>query len=424
MFISPVLPILSMMFTQNPREAAYLALLAAQRDEAYIADTLETWRLTAKPSARDFHLAQRIASGTCQMTLALDFLAASLASQKKLRLKNKEKMLLRLSLYQIAFLERIPHYAIADEMVSLANKFCHFSFKGFLNALLRQACQHLPPLPQEESIESLSIRNSYPAFFVQQLLDQEGLGSTKEILALGNEPSPIMVRLRHSAKNLDALQLLTETPCPMAQLTDLQRLSKIAASSEYYIQNATPAALISQMSSGFTMPKTILDLCASPGGKLVHLHDCYPQARLFGNDLSEQKLLRLQENCEKYGIPAQLSCGAGEQFRSSEKFDLILLDVPCSNSGVLNKRPEARWRLSQENLDRLKRTQKALVNNAVQLLAPLGQIWFMTCSILSAENEELIAEVCQELSLRVLASKRILPNRAGWDGGFACSLTR
>jgi 16S rRNA (cytosine967-C5)-methyltransferase len=112
----------------------------------------------------------------------------------------------------------------------------------------------------------------------------------------------------------------------------------------------------------------------------------------------------------------------GEEFNSSDRFDLIIVDAPCSNSGVFNKRPEARWRLSEDALCALEKSQLALLRHAVTLLAPEGEIWFMTCSILDSENEAVINKLCSELPLEVRKSMTILPSADGWDGGYACAL--
>jgi len=171
-------------------------------------------------------------------------------------------------------------------------------------------------------------------------------------------------------------------------------------------------------------PARILDLCASPGGKLLAAHDLFPQAKLYANDVSPEKIMRLSQNLAKYGVKADLNCGQGEDYQSSELFDLIILDVPCSNSGVLNKRPEARWRLTPKVIEGLRQTQSRLVKHAADLLAPGGVIWYLTCSILKSENEEMIEDVIQHDRLEKVFSKIVLPNYEGWDGGFGCVLRK
>lgn len=414
-----------MLKTKNAREAAYVALLSSLKGESYIADVLEQWRRTSSPSNLDFHFAQQIACGAAQMALALDFLAEQLSDKKKLSLKLKEKALLRLALYQFYYLDRIPLYAIVDESIKLAHKYCHRTFAGYLNAILRKVETFPKKLTERNSSHDLSIRFSYPEFFVERLLSEYGFEETQRILESENIPAPIMVRIRNNdQRHYPGMETITQLPFRVDVLKDSNLLSEIVRSPRYYIQNITPVSLMTKLAESFPYPKTVLDLCASPGGKLLAIHDLFPKANLFANDVSEQKLERLKENCTKYGLDVNISCGKGEQFTSHSKFDLIILDVPCSNTGVLNKRPEARWRLSKESLNELLQTQYRLLSHAATLVAQDGELWYLTCSILKDENENLIKQFCDNFGFKVRCQQSILPNRAGWDGGFGCALRR
>jgi len=407
----------------NAREAAYLALLASLREEKFLADSLQEWNKSCQPSSIDLALAQEIAYGSCQKALSLDYLASQLSEKKKLAIKLKERALLRTALYQQCFMSRIPPYAIADESIKIAQKHCHAFFVNYLNALLRRLAQGIPALPDGDSIQELSIRYSYPIFFIQELIPNYGLEKTKEILAAGNTPAPTMFRIRPQALQIPQ-ELIVATPCPVAALKERSLLEKIASSRDYYIQNATPASLIGRLCQESPYPpKKILDLCAAPGGKLIAAHDFFPEASLWANDRTEEKMKKLSENLTKYEIKATLSSSLGENYQSSDLFDLIILDVPCSNSGVLNKRHEARWRLTSNALEKQAEIQFKLLANAKTLLAPQGELWYLTCSILPKENQELIGKASRELDLSIRFQELILPNSEGWDGGFASALT-
>lgn len=406
---------------QNPREAAYLAALSSARGEKFVSETLDQWRLGSSPASADYHLAQQIAIGATQMALALDYLGEQLSAKKKLSLKLKERVLLRIALYQFYYLDRIPLYAITDESIKLAYKYCHRTFAAFLNASLRKLADNAPKLPQGDTPNELSIRYSYPIYFVEALIRDYGIAKAKEILEAGNTPAITMTRVRTKGPLQEGLELFCEAP-RFASIKDSAILTQVSSSPSFYIQNVTPAFLIAELAKDVRAPGKILDLCSSPGGKLLSIHDLFSKAALFANDVSEEKLKRIKENCAKYGLDVQLSCGKGENFQSQVKFDIIILDVPCSNSGVLNKRPEARWRLSEESLKELEQTQLLLLQHAISLLSPQGEIWYLTCSILKDENEKIIKQVSQQLNLHARMTKTILPSNNGWDGGFACSL--
>lgn len=394
------------------REAAYLAVLGSIRDENFAHDYLERWRRESHPTPQDYRLAQEIAFGSIRMALALDYLATQLTDNKRLSLKAKEKALVRTAVYQHYYMTKIPLYALVNESVTIAKKYCHSFFAGFLNAMLRQMAETPFALPTGDSYEALSIHYSYPQFFIQQLVKDYSLAQAKEIMEAGNKPAPTMYRIR------------TGDELIMEVLKDSTNLAQIAESPEYYIQNATSAELIWKLKKSHRTrePKTILDLCAAPGGKLLAMHDCYPKALLFANDVSEHKVRLLRENCKKFGIQATCTVSKGEEYESKEKFDIVILDVPCSNSGVLNKRAEARWRLSEVSLMELHKTQKGLFTHAKTLLAPAGEIWFLTCSILKKENEGLSHWAADALDLNLISQDTHLPDKGGHDGGYGAIL--
>jgi len=416
--------------SHSPREAAFLAVFATLKEEQFASNFLESWRNSESPSSADFHLAQEIAYGTIRMALSLDYLAAEASQKKKLSLKLKEKALLRTAVYQMFFLERIPSYAVVNETVAIAKQHFHSVFSSFLNALLRNlssstAVSRIMPLPEGKSPKELSIRYSYPQFFVEKLIHDYGLEKSISIMEAENRSSPTMLRVRDPNRNNEfafAIKKIEGSHLSVAEVIDSSAISKIAASSDYYIQNVTPIALIEKLSLGSSQPETILDLCSAPGGKLLLAHDLYPKARLYANDVNPQKLALLQQNIDKYGLQVDVSCGPGENYPGHGPFDLIILDVPCSNTGVLNKRPEARWRLSKESISALKSTQIALLQKAFTLLSEKGEVWYLTCSILKQENEEMIRKACNLLHAQSRTMETIVPSPAGWDGGFGCAI--
>lgn len=400
------------------REAAYKALLSLHQDQRFLSDSLAKWANNSQPSSRDFALAQEIAYGVERRKSSLDYLARECAKPGKLPTKLKERLLIYLALYQTYFMDRIPEHAIVNETVELAKRSCHRTFVSYLNSFLRKLPKEAPDLPKGADIKSLSIRYSYPEHLVQTLIDDYSLKDCIEILNLGNDPAKVMMRHRTKSEALDSLPCLLESPFKVSILEDASTLKEWTQSSEVYIQNVTPASLIGELKSLDFKPRSILDLCASPGGKTIALHDLYPEALLHANDVSDIKCQRLQENLDKYHITAKVTESLGEELESEASYDLIILDVPCSNTGVLNKRPEARWRLSSESLADLKKIQLALFDKAITLASKGSYIYLMTCSILKSENEYLIKELQEKYSLELIFEKNHHANQEGWDGGF------
>lgn len=399
---------MNMKKTINSREIAYLACLASERNERFISETLQSWNESFSPSKLNFNLAQEIAYGTCRMSLALNEYALQL-SENKLNLKRKEKVLLFTALYQHYFLEKLPLYAIANETIEIAKKYCSTHFIKFLNVIFRKINEMQVSLPEDNSTASLSKKYSYPSFFIELLKKEYSEETVIQILEAGNLSPRLFARKRNDESGDLKMQSIDE-------------IAPYISSRDYYIQNPTPASLLKKLATADFKPKRILDLCASPGGKLIASHDLFPDATLYANDVSENKLSAIRTNLKKYAISASLSQYKGEEFPTDEKYDLIILDVPCSNTGVLNKRAEARWRLTAEHLDQLSTLQRNLLDHAKHLLSEEGQIWYMTCSILSKENEEMISSFVKDHPFAVQISAKILPDSSGNDGGFGTSL--
>ncbi|HSW72646.1 MAG TPA: transcription antitermination factor NusB, partial [Chlamydiales bacterium] len=321
------------------RELAYFALIGFEKE--YIEDFFAKIQVS---DPRDLKLAKEIAYGTVRRLKTLEYWAKLLSSEGKLNLKRKEKLLLFSALYQHVFLNRVPAFAINDETIKLAKKHFGIRCSQFINAILRKTEGFSFPMP-----EDLETAHSYPAFFIESLRKEYG-EKTEEILKAMNHQPKYFVRDRKLGTS---------------RSVDESELAKASNEKAVYIQNKTPIELLSSLAKDFH-PKSILDLCASPGGKLLHAHDLFPDSEVFANDVSEMKCRLLRENLEKYEVEAEVFCGKGEEISFDRKFDLIIVDAPCSNSGVLHKRAEARWRLTPENLAKLREQQLAILKNAIR----------------------------------------------------------
>lgn len=325
--------------------------------------------------------ASYLAFGAAKQALTLDAILKTALSKGKLPSKAIEKALLRLAIYELYYMDA-PRYAVGQEWVNLAKKHTHAGFAKFLNALIRN-------LPEERPrFEDLSLEYSYPEELVDKLLSLYPKETVRQILEMGNLPAETQARVR-----------------PGFEIKTLEKgtISDAIQDPQLYLMNRTPAKLIETLADKIEPPETILDLCAAPGGKLLALHDRFPKAKLWANDVSNDKLDKLRQNMDLYGFSAELHLGKGEDYPEDHLFDLVILDVPCSNTGVFSKHPEARFRESN-----LKDLQKKLFEKAKRLVKPNGHIFYMTCSVLPEENpkEKPLFEI------------KILPTEPGTDGGY------
>ncbi len=417
---------ISQIKTINPRQIAFLSLLSSKKEEKYAHESLNNWQKDVQPNYNDFSLAQELTYGTLRRTLSLEYIASHAASKGKLKLKTKERILLHLAIYQLFFMNRIPHYAVVNEMVKLAKQYTGNIFSKFLNALLRKLIIHPISLPLGNTIQDLSSFYSYPTDLVQNLIQDYDLKKAIDIMGCLNKPPITMLRIRKGLEpSFSELNIIKTNLFQMAHLPGIVAIPQSFKPSEYYIQNITPVLLMEKLFHEKKTFSSVLDICAAPGGKTILLHDMFQETTICANDSSPQRIKILEENLGKYDIKASIRCSEASLYRSTKPFDLVLLDTPCSNSGVLNKRHEARFRLSEKKLDELHHIQLNLAKHALKLLSTGGELWYLTCSILKKENEAVIHSLLKNPSLKISKGPfTILPNKEGQDGGFACAIVK
>ncbi len=339
----------------------------------------------------------------------------------KTRFKRIEKLIAAIGAYQILFMDSVPTYAAVNETIFLAKKHTHPSFYKKLNAILRK----ISSKGYEAFLLKADLKTRYSLsedleHLLSNAFSKEKLRSLLEVF---QKEKVSFFRLRKNFSS-ESLQPFNDMIKPyneaFYEVVDSQVIQKLCKEQSLYFQNPTPYLLVEFLKD--KAPEKILDLCAAPGGKLLLAGEEFPRAKLFANDLSEQRLETIKENFSKYQLDAEFSCVDALEY-DKKGFDLVILDVPCSNTGVIRKKPEAKFRFTREALSELTTLQKRLIEKALSLLNPGGAIWYMTCSILPEENEALIEEVCSKLPVCCKKSQTILPAEDGLDGGFAALLT-
>jgi len=405
----------------SARQAIFSALYAYEKKGSYIEDELLNW---GEPDDKNRRLARQVASGVIRRDASLTYLIHQL--QPKLKISAKAMIILKMAIYQHYFMDRVPDYAIISESIVLAKKLLPLALQKLLYALLKKMEKISFSLPQDDSSESLVSRLSYPLEFIQLVTGTYGLNKTKYILNAMNSTFPTTFRVRKSQDLPKGhFEKIGNFGWDFYQLTSMDSVSSFANLPNVYIQNPTPAYLFHELSKSlFSPPLSVLDLCAAPGGKTLMAAECFEKAKIVCNDISSNKIALLKSNIEKYDLPVQITNYDATEYPDKEKFDLIILDAPCSNSGVLNKRVEARWRLTEQNMTNHTQLQKKMLQRAIKLLSDQGVIFYLTCSIIPFENEKLMQEIALQESMKVLKEMLILPDEKGMDGGFGCALIK
>jgi len=407
-----------------------------------------------KLSTADRALAWELVIGTIRWRSFLDYAIEAYLTQPLEKLDGAVLELLRLGAYQLLRLDRIPAYAALNSAVELAKK--HEQTKraaGLVNAVLRKISRGYPPLPSKEKDPTghLAIRLSHSRWLVKRWLARFGFEETARLLEFSNQPAETFFFLNTvRAKDLTELGETDFTASAVDGFADCYRITSgrnLTASPAYQeglLSPGNPATLLAPLLLAPIAGEAVLDACAAPGGKLFHLRRLGgAKVNLTALDIQKKRVKTLSTTNERLALEATIEQGdLLEPPFEPESFDKLLLDVPCTNTGVLRRRVEARWRRTPSDLTELPQLQGKLLRAAAKLLKPRGRLAYSTCSLEPEENEAVVegflaersdfrlvkpAELLPE-SLRSFADDtgylRSLPQRSGHDGAFVALLER
>ncbi len=409
----------------NPRAVVLKALLEWERGRSFSDDILHTQLKAQSLSAPDRALVMELFYGVLRNLSELDYLIRQLREGS---VDPETRGLLRLGLYQI-FHTRIAPHAAVNETVALGGK-----ARGLVNAVLRRALRERESLEKTLASAPPAIRRSHPDFLVERWNEQFGEEATAKLCEWDNTPAEVYVRANGLKVTPGELLRSAESAEISPFHSHALKVRKIPASwisqGLCYVQD--PSTLLACDLLAPCPKETVLDACAAPGGKTTYLAELMRNTgRIIACDLFESRVDRLRENLHRLGVrnaqPLQLDVmsAAGTAPLSPDSFDRILIDAPCSNTGVLRRRVDVRWRLTDEDFIRMPITQFTMVKKLTPLLKPGGTLVYSTCSLESEENDRVVEQITQSVpQLRFVESRRTLPFKDGVDGAFAARFVR
>jgi 16S rRNA (cytosine967-C5)-methyltransferase len=439
--------------SSNPRQAACSVLLRIQKEGCYADQLMDRELTNGKLSGPDRGLFAELVFGVLRRQGTLDHILTGLLTQPILRLEPQVLIFLRLGLYQLMYLDRIPESAAVNESVNLAKQTLPRA-SGLVNAVLRNYLRNKDtvtfPDPVAAPADSIAARHSHPAWLVKLWFSQIGEAETELLAEASSRQPPLTLRANTLRTTRDELLQtfasngIATTPCRYSphgiQVEGRHHIPGLPGFREglFVVQDEA-----SQMVAFLLDPQPgerVLDACAAPGGKATHL------AQLMGNlgellamDNSASKLPLILETAQRLGI-MNIRTRAADLLQSGAfpagAFDRVLLDAPCSGLGVIRRNPEAKWRLTPDDITRLAAVQKTMLKNAVRLLKPGGVLVYSTCSTTLQENEDVVHDFLSRHSDCVLENLhgdfpeyrevftedgmfRAWPHRHGMDGFFA-----
>lgn len=428
--------LLKVVSEENPREIA-AQILQRRAAGRFVEDLLVSALSKNTLSGADRHLCQELVYGVVRWQRTLDYLVALKTGgrQQNAQIRN----FLHLGLYQLLWLDRIPPHAAVNETVEMARRAGFGPQSGFINAVLRgydrEKAKTLEMLKELQTRQP-EIGYSHPKWLVDRWQHRWGKEAAAALFQWDNSPPPLFARpntLRGATETLltqwrdenvdydfvfrdwleeNTIFRLKGHP-PIQGLASFQQ-------GRFYLQD--PSTLLAVRLLDPQPGESVLDLCAAPGGKLGHIAQLMRnEGVLVGHDPSEERLKLVQENVTRLGISiAQLTSAAPV---APATFDRVLVDAPCSNTGVMRRRVDLRWRVSEEEIARLRGTQTNLLKQAAFLIKPGGLLVYSTCSLEPEENRQVVENfLSTERGFELAAERELTPFRDNVDGAYAAAL--
>ena len=407
----------------NARAATLRALVEWEKGRAFSDEILHETLEAARLSPLDRAFVMETFFGVLRNLSRLDFLLQQL---RKEPLDTSTRALLQLGLYQI-FHMRTPAHASVHATVELGGR-----ARGLINAVLRRALREKDALAASLRDADFATQTSHPEFLLRRWEGVFGREAAHALCAWNNRPAEVHVRA--NGLKVSRGELLRSAPDAEPSLGHSRAIKVQQLPFTWivhglcYVQD--PSTLLSCDLLAPEPGERVLDACAAPGGKTTYLAELmHNQGEIIACDLFDSRVVRLRENLKRLGVTiadaVQQDCMQENSRLKAGSFDRILVDAPCSNTGVIRRRIDVRWRLTEEDFIRMPAHQLALLRRTATLLKPGGTLVYSTCSLEPEENDQLVERAMAEIpSLRFIESRRTLPFRDAVDGAFAAKFVR
>lgn len=412
----------------NIRELVLDTLLAVERGEDYshrlVKAVLDKYDYL---DARDKAFFKRVTEGTLERQLELDYYLDSRSRLPVKKMRPLIRCLLRMSVYQLLYMDSVPDSAVCNEACKLAGKRGFRSLKGFVNGLLRTISKEKDNLPlpdgEKQPVKYLSIKYSMPEWLVELWQDEYGREITETILRGLLEVHPVSLRFSSGTTEEDRAALRGRMEKARAELRESRYLPYV-----YLLEHGEPGILpgfeegmctVQDVSSALAVEAAgirdtdfVIDVCAAPGGKSILAAEMARAGRVLARDVSEEKVRRTEENIRRMkmeNIEVQVFDGTQTDEELAGRADVVLLDVPCSGLGVMGKKRDIKYRMTKENAEELSRLQKRIVQAGAPYVKPGGTLVYSTCTIHRQENEDMVRFIVEELGFEPVSLTGVLP---------------
>lgn len=397
---------------ESAREAALRALVGIDEKNAYAQSARDRILDSCDLDTRDRAFCTELIFGVTKHRKTIDHIVETFSSRPVKKMDSVTRNVLRLGVYQLFYLDQIPRHAAVYECVALAKKHAHIGSSRFINAVLRSVLRKPDavkfPDPDCDPVSYISLKYSHPEWLVSGWIRRFGREETAKLCEANNEKAPMTIRTNTLKITRDALiQKLNHAGFDVisSHLVDegieFQNAGNLFSHELYANGMFFAQDIASMLVSHVLSPEPnerVLDLAAAPGGKTTHIAQLMGDAgQIVACDVNEHRLDLIRDNLERLGISSvKLILSDSRRLPDDIKaieFDKVLLDAPCSGTGVLRRRADLRWQRREEDLKHLVTLQKELLEAAACQVKPGGGVLvYSTCSIEPEENSELISD--------------------------------
>lgn len=393
----------------NPRELAVLTLYEIEYNGAYSNMALKDALAKNKDmSGADKGLATALVYGVVKRRITLDYVIEKYSSIKMKKISKYILLILRLGVYQLMFMNKIPESAAVNECVKLAKRYGHGSSAGFVNAVLHSVIRGKKTLKYpEDKIELLSVKYSYPTELVEKWCEDFGDEKCEDILKAMNKEPKMSLRVNRLKTDREKLcRILNEKEIDTEENILYENAVytsgfDVGTSEEYRNGHFTPQDTAAMLAGYILSPEaemTVMDLCAAPGGKSTHIAELMEnEGKVISFDIHEHKVEIIKANAKRLGIDIiEGVCANSTEYleKYRECADRVLADVPCSGTGIIRRKADIKYKHERVPEE----IQYTILENASKYLKTGGELVYSTCSIHKEENEEVIDRFLKEHS--------------------------
>ena len=433
----------------NSRELVLGILLAVTKEEEYshiaISAVLEKYQYLSKQE-RGF--ITRVAEGTLENMIELDYIINQFSKVKINKMKPVIRCILRMSVYQLKYMDSVPASAACNEAVKLAERKGFRNLKAFVNGVLRSISRSLDqityPNENQDPFKAWSVRYSIPEWMLKQWAKDYGMEKARSVAAAFKQEGKTTIRtnlLKTTPEQLKAaleLEGITVEPVVVEEYPDFNYAMNISGydylyailqfqEGLFYVQDVS-SMLVTQIAAP-APGNYVLDVCAAPGGKSLHMAEKMQGKGLVeARDVTGYKVDLMEDNIARCGIEnirAVLWDARVLDEESVEKADIVVADLPCSGLGVLRKKTDIRYRMTEEKEKDLVKLQREILSVVHRYVKPKGILSFSTCTMDKMENEENTAWFLKEYpEFTLVYEKQLFPDEGNGDGFYIAKFKR